>query len=199
MYLCVCLCHSKRVGVFCCGPKGISRTLHRLCNSARFTGVTFEFNKESFSWDGGYITSYRLPVTSPLIGHQLHHPLLVYWTHPGHLYVPGMSMTWWCIAYSTVFHLKFQDIKEKLPLWLGYSPASPCFRLFDPRQCLHNLLVWPLALTHPKPSVYHIPSIPSPLQLALNESYFYYSYSDYFLQMWRMQYDTLLVRMIISA
>uniref|UniRef100_A0A087XPB4 NADPH oxidase 4 n=1 Tax=Poecilia formosa TaxID=48698 RepID=A0A087XPB4_POEFO len=39
----------KRVGVFCCGPKGISRTLHRLCNSARSRGTTFEFNKESFS------------------------------------------------------------------------------------------------------------------------------------------------------
>ncbi|KAJ3590312.1 hypothetical protein NHX12_008265 [Muraenolepis orangiensis] len=39
----------KRVGVFCCGPKGISSTLHRLCNSGRYTGVTFEFNKESFS------------------------------------------------------------------------------------------------------------------------------------------------------
>ncbi|XP_069004002.1 NADPH oxidase 4 [Embiotoca jacksoni] len=39
----------KRVGVFCCGPKGISRTLHRLCNSARPSGTTFEFNKESFS------------------------------------------------------------------------------------------------------------------------------------------------------
>ncbi|KAM3875458.1 NADPH oxidase 4 [Diretmus argenteus] len=39
----------KRVGVFCCGPKGISRTLHRLCNSARYPGTTFEFNKESFS------------------------------------------------------------------------------------------------------------------------------------------------------
>ncbi|CAL8350794.1 unnamed protein product [Lota lota] len=39
----------KHVGVFCCGPKGISRTLHRLCNSGRYTGVTFEFNKESFS------------------------------------------------------------------------------------------------------------------------------------------------------
>ncbi|XP_006802158.1 NADPH oxidase 4 isoform X2 [Neolamprologus brichardi] len=39
----------KRVGVFCCGPKGISRTLHRLCNSAQYNGTTFEFNKESFS------------------------------------------------------------------------------------------------------------------------------------------------------
>ncbi|RVE64629.1 hypothetical protein OJAV_G00127860 [Oryzias javanicus] len=39
----------KRVGVFCCGPKGISRTLHRLCNSVRSSGATFEFNKESFS------------------------------------------------------------------------------------------------------------------------------------------------------
>ncbi|XP_047248404.1 NADPH oxidase 4 isoform X1 [Girardinichthys multiradiatus] len=39
----------RRVGVFCCGPKGISRTLHRLCNSARSCGTTFEFNKESFS------------------------------------------------------------------------------------------------------------------------------------------------------
>uniref|UniRef100_A0A3Q3LK25 NADPH oxidase 4 n=1 Tax=Mastacembelus armatus TaxID=205130 RepID=A0A3Q3LK25_9TELE len=39
----------KRVGVFCCGPKGISRTVHRLCNSARSSGTTFEFNKESFS------------------------------------------------------------------------------------------------------------------------------------------------------
>uniref|UniRef100_A0A671VEU4 FAD-binding FR-type domain-containing protein n=1 Tax=Sparus aurata TaxID=8175 RepID=A0A671VEU4_SPAAU len=41
--------NNKRVGVFCCGPKGISRTLHRLCNSARSSGTTFEFNKESFS------------------------------------------------------------------------------------------------------------------------------------------------------
>uniref|UniRef100_A0A3Q3WGA5 Uncharacterized protein n=1 Tax=Mola mola TaxID=94237 RepID=A0A3Q3WGA5_MOLML len=39
----------KRVGVFCCGPKGISRTLHRLCNSARSSDATFVFNKESFS------------------------------------------------------------------------------------------------------------------------------------------------------
>ncbi|KAM9853800.1 NADPH oxidase 4 [Aulostomus maculatus] len=39
----------KRVGVFCCGPKGISRALHRLCNSAHSPGTTFEFNKESFS------------------------------------------------------------------------------------------------------------------------------------------------------
>ncbi|XP_028320480.1 NADPH oxidase 4 [Gouania willdenowi] len=39
----------KRVGVFCCGPKGISRTLHRLCNSSTSWGTTFEFNKESFS------------------------------------------------------------------------------------------------------------------------------------------------------
>lgn len=41
---------SKRVGVFCCGPKGISKTLHKLCNSARSSGTTFEFNKESFGW-----------------------------------------------------------------------------------------------------------------------------------------------------
>lgn len=41
---------SKRVGVFCCAPKGISRTLHRLCNSPQYSGTTFEFNKESFSW-----------------------------------------------------------------------------------------------------------------------------------------------------
>uniref|UniRef100_A0A3Q3KKN3 FAD-binding FR-type domain-containing protein n=1 Tax=Monopterus albus TaxID=43700 RepID=A0A3Q3KKN3_MONAL len=38
----------KRVGVFCCGPKSLSRTLHRLCNSAQSFGTTFEFNKESF-------------------------------------------------------------------------------------------------------------------------------------------------------
>uniref|UniRef100_A0A3Q3C2Z5 NADPH oxidase 4 n=1 Tax=Haplochromis burtoni TaxID=8153 RepID=A0A3Q3C2Z5_HAPBU len=41
--------NKKRVGVFCCGPKGISRTLHRLCNSPQYNGTTFEFNKESFS------------------------------------------------------------------------------------------------------------------------------------------------------
>ncbi|KAG9335276.1 hypothetical protein JZ751_005456 [Albula glossodonta] len=40
---------SKRVGVFCCGPKGISKTLHKLCNSNHFFGTTFEYNKESFS------------------------------------------------------------------------------------------------------------------------------------------------------
>ncbi|KAM6946187.1 NADPH oxidase 4 [Aplochiton taeniatus] len=40
----------KRVGVFCCGPKAISRTLHRLCNSdTHHNRATFEFNKESFS------------------------------------------------------------------------------------------------------------------------------------------------------
>ncbi|XP_041734653.1 NADPH oxidase 4 [Coregonus clupeaformis] len=37
------------VWVFCCGPKGISRTLHRLCNSDHYSATTFEFNKESFS------------------------------------------------------------------------------------------------------------------------------------------------------
>ncbi|XP_053279673.1 NADPH oxidase 4 [Pleuronectes platessa] len=40
---------NKRVGVFCCGPRGISRTLHKLCNSSRSSGTIFEFNKESFS------------------------------------------------------------------------------------------------------------------------------------------------------
>ncbi|KAF7219087.1 transcript variant X2 [Nothobranchius furzeri] len=41
--------NKKRVGVFCCGPKSISKTLHRLCNSTRSSGTVFEFNKESFS------------------------------------------------------------------------------------------------------------------------------------------------------
>ncbi|XP_030633475.1 NADPH oxidase 4 [Chanos chanos] len=39
----------KKVGVFCCGPKGISKTLHTLCNSSVFSQTTFEYNKESFS------------------------------------------------------------------------------------------------------------------------------------------------------
>ncbi|XP_023648448.2 NADPH oxidase 4 isoform X1 [Paramormyrops kingsleyae] len=38
----------KRVGVFCSGPKGLSTTLHKMCNSNHF-GATFEYNKESFS------------------------------------------------------------------------------------------------------------------------------------------------------
>lgn len=49
--VCVCFCTSrKRIGVFCCGPKAISRTLHRLCNSFQSSETVFEFNKESFSW-----------------------------------------------------------------------------------------------------------------------------------------------------
>ncbi|KAA0702414.1 NADPH oxidase 4 [Triplophysa tibetana] len=39
----------KRVGVFCCGPKGISKALHTLCNSNPHSGIAFEYNKESFS------------------------------------------------------------------------------------------------------------------------------------------------------
>ncbi|XDV32853.1 hypothetical protein PO909_003550 [Leuciscus waleckii] len=39
----------KRVGVFCCGPKGISKALHTLCNSNTHSGTAFEYNKESFS------------------------------------------------------------------------------------------------------------------------------------------------------
>ncbi|XP_066555374.1 NADPH oxidase 4 isoform X2 [Amia ocellicauda] len=39
----------KRVGVFCCGPKEISKTLHKLSNSTGSFGTTFEYNKESFS------------------------------------------------------------------------------------------------------------------------------------------------------
>uniref|UniRef100_H3CJD2 Ferric reductase NAD binding domain-containing protein n=1 Tax=Tetraodon nigroviridis TaxID=99883 RepID=H3CJD2_TETNG len=39
----------KRVGVFCCGPKAISSTLHRLCNSFQSSETVFEFNKESFN------------------------------------------------------------------------------------------------------------------------------------------------------
>lgn len=50
VFYCYFLFFSKRVGVFCCGPKGISRSLHRLCNSTPSPGITFEFNKESFSW-----------------------------------------------------------------------------------------------------------------------------------------------------
>ncbi|KAM8976485.1 NADPH oxidase 4 [Pelodytes ibericus] len=39
----------KSVGVFCCGPKGISNDLHRLCNRPNSYGTRFEYNKESFS------------------------------------------------------------------------------------------------------------------------------------------------------
>ncbi|XP_073780178.1 NADPH oxidase 4 isoform X2 [Danio rerio] len=39
----------KRVGVFCCGPKGISKALHTLCNSNPHSHTAFEYNKESFS------------------------------------------------------------------------------------------------------------------------------------------------------
>ncbi|XP_058887118.1 NADPH oxidase 4-like isoform X2 [Acipenser ruthenus] len=39
----------KNVGVFCCGPKKISKTLHKLSNSTSSSGTTFEYNKESFS------------------------------------------------------------------------------------------------------------------------------------------------------
>ncbi|TRY81359.1 hypothetical protein DNTS_029007 [Danionella cerebrum] len=40
--------HLKKVGVFCCGPKGISRVLHALCNSSPRSQTVFEYNKESF-------------------------------------------------------------------------------------------------------------------------------------------------------
>uniref|UniRef100_A0ABM5FW96 NADPH oxidase 4 isoform X1 n=2 Tax=Pogona vitticeps TaxID=103695 RepID=A0ABM5FW96_9SAUR len=39
----------KTVGVFCCGPSGISKALHKLSNSRNLYGTTFEYNKESFS------------------------------------------------------------------------------------------------------------------------------------------------------
>ncbi|CAH2225550.1 NADPH oxidase 4 isoform X1 [Pelobates cultripes] len=39
----------KSVGVFCCGPKGLSKDLHKLCNNPNSYGTTFEYNKESFS------------------------------------------------------------------------------------------------------------------------------------------------------
>ncbi|XP_028656250.1 NADPH oxidase 4 isoform X1 [Erpetoichthys calabaricus] len=39
----------KRVGVFCCGPSKISKTLHKLSNSTCGFGTTFEYNKETFS------------------------------------------------------------------------------------------------------------------------------------------------------
>uniref|UniRef100_A0A3B1JA79 NADPH oxidase 4 n=1 Tax=Astyanax mexicanus TaxID=7994 RepID=A0A3B1JA79_ASTMX len=39
----------KKVGVFCCGPKSVSRELHKLCNSFSASGTVFEYNKESFS------------------------------------------------------------------------------------------------------------------------------------------------------
>ncbi|XP_012861650.1 NADPH oxidase 4 [Echinops telfairi] len=37
------------VGVFCCGPSSISKTLHRLSNQSNSYGTRFEYNKESFS------------------------------------------------------------------------------------------------------------------------------------------------------
>uniref|UniRef100_A0A673T726 NADPH oxidase 4 n=1 Tax=Suricata suricatta TaxID=37032 RepID=A0A673T726_SURSU len=39
----------KTVGVFCCGPSSISKTLHKLCNRNNSYGTRFEYNKESFS------------------------------------------------------------------------------------------------------------------------------------------------------
>ncbi|XP_053241534.1 NADPH oxidase 4 isoform X3 [Podarcis raffonei] len=39
----------KTVGVFCCGPSGISKALHKLSNSSNPYGTRFEYNKESFS------------------------------------------------------------------------------------------------------------------------------------------------------
>ncbi|KAG9473064.1 hypothetical protein GDO78_015015, partial [Eleutherodactylus coqui] len=39
----------KSVGVFCCGPKGLSKDLHKLCNRPNAYGTRFEYNKESFS------------------------------------------------------------------------------------------------------------------------------------------------------
>ncbi|KAG5269847.1 hypothetical protein AALO_G00206870 [Alosa alosa] len=39
---------NKRVGVFCCGPRGMSQALHTLCNSNQHTHTTFEFNTETF-------------------------------------------------------------------------------------------------------------------------------------------------------
>lgn len=39
----------KSVGVFCCGPKGLSKDLHKMCNRPNRYGTRFEYNKESFS------------------------------------------------------------------------------------------------------------------------------------------------------
>lgn len=39
----------KTVGVFCCGPSSISKTLHKLSNHYNLYGTRFEYNKESFS------------------------------------------------------------------------------------------------------------------------------------------------------
>ncbi|XP_009862693.1 PREDICTED: NADPH oxidase 4 isoform X2 [Apaloderma vittatum] len=39
----------KTIGVFCCGPNKISKTLHKLSNSSNSFGTRFEYNKESFS------------------------------------------------------------------------------------------------------------------------------------------------------
>ncbi|XP_027703991.1 NADPH oxidase 4 isoform X1 [Vombatus ursinus] len=39
----------KTVGVFCCGPSSISKTLHQLSNQNNAYGTKFEYNKESFS------------------------------------------------------------------------------------------------------------------------------------------------------
>ncbi|XP_058543504.1 NADPH oxidase 4 isoform X2 [Panthera onca] len=39
----------KTVGVFCCGPSSISKTLHKLSNRNNSYGTRFEYNKESFS------------------------------------------------------------------------------------------------------------------------------------------------------
>ncbi|XP_049637289.1 NADPH oxidase 4 isoform X2 [Suncus etruscus] len=39
----------KTVGVFCCGPRSISKILHKLSNHNNSYGTKFEYNKESFS------------------------------------------------------------------------------------------------------------------------------------------------------
>ncbi|XP_015670197.1 NADPH oxidase 4 [Protobothrops mucrosquamatus] len=39
----------KTVGVFCCGPRGISKAVHKQSNRRNPYGTRFEYNKESFS------------------------------------------------------------------------------------------------------------------------------------------------------
>ncbi|KAK3608414.1 hypothetical protein CHS0354_035417 [Potamilus streckersoni] len=38
----------KEIGVFFCGPKGLSKTLHKACNQHSKSGTKFYYNKESF-------------------------------------------------------------------------------------------------------------------------------------------------------
>lgn len=151
---------SKRVGVFCCGPKGISRTLHRLCNSSRSSETVFEFNKESFSWSDirsgstlkltktnfetlRWIIWSKLGITLIDLGDTSQKNINIHRLHLCFMFTKGPTGTWTCSTRPVSL-----DRPHGSQLWALQEPEHLIWPSWDNlKKVAHSVHSWRLYFT----------------------------------------------------